>query len=912
MKIFCHRVFTDYKEYWLAGSFFFILTLIFFYRIFLGEVYSPVNLYYHFSPWNAEYTTGGTNGALLSDPIDSFYPSVFELVQSFHRGNLSFWSNNIGLGGPSALETLYFPTNLLFLIVPLNVAPTIDIMLRVFLSQLGMYVMLRSFRLRPASCVLGAVAFVYSMPMIVWLNWAHTRVSMLAPWLLWSARKILAGDNRFVVPTALLTGWMLLGGMPTYAIYYFYIISLYFAYIVFLEYVEKRDLRKSAARCTAYGGALTLGALMATVYVIPFFENMRYTGYMARRESSDIFLENLWKPKYLIHLFDPLYTQTVPMGEHPNEVTNYFGILSLFLFFIAVFLIVYYRKKHFYFFAAASVLIFGCVFSVPGFTLLGKLPFVGSSKGSRLITPFIFIAAIIISKCFDMILDGLDKKALIAGACGSSICMAALFLTGAVNVNGFKLSAGLVTCVVIFVFGMYLLALFQFRHINRQLLCFAIIPVFVFDLFRGGIGYSPSVVYEKSVMGPPTAATDFLEEHTDSERFIALGLWTIFPNASIFYGINDLASHSFMMTEKRVRDFYTAIDDKAYQTATRTSFLSIKNNYLISLAGVKYILENSLENPLNLGAPRKRPVGEFSDGNILKQSFRADKSGLSGITAGFATYGKELTEGAVTYQILDSAGNAIRAGTIQNSDLKDNTPYLIEFEPIRESKGRDFALILFSGDSEPGESPTVWVYDYDQYEQGYLEWNGEDIGNDLIFSLDYIREDLEYITTLSGLKIYENPNALPRAYLTGKVQVYEDPGELWNRMLDEADLSVAYLEDDAGFTLSGGGIREVDELVMDINSFKIKTSAEDDNLLVLAEQYYPGWHVYIDGEESHIYRANYLFNGVFVPNGEHTVEFVYRPRNFFAGAAVSVVVFLGLILSGILIFRKKRTGDADE
>jgi hypothetical protein len=49
------------------------------------------------------------------------------------------------------------------------------------------------------------------------------------------------------------------------------------------------------------------------------------------------------------------------------------------------------------------------------------------------------------------------------------------------------------------------------------------------------------------------------------------------------------------------------------------------------------------------------------------------------------------------------------------------------------------------------------------------------------------------------------------------------------------------------------------------------------SVLVLHDLYYPGWEVAIDGEPAEMLRANYLFRGVWVPAGRHTVTFRFRP-----------------------------------
>ena len=66
--------------------------------------------------------------------------------------------------------------------------------------------------------------------------------------------------------------------------------------------------------------------------------------------------------------------------------------------------------------------------------------------------------------------------------------------------------------------------------------------------------------------------------------------------------------------------------------------------------------------------------------------------------------------------------------------------------------------------------------------------------------------------------------------------------------------------------------------------------------LVFGDPYYPGWQGRIDGERTTLYRANGALRAVFVPEGEHDVEFAYRPASVFLGA-----VLTGLGLAGCLV-----------
>ncbi len=57
------------------------------------------------------------------------------------------------------------------------------------------------------------------------------------------------------------------------------------------------------------------------------------------------------------------------------------------------------------------------------------------------------------------------------------------------------------------------------------------------------------------------------------------------------------------------------------------------------------------------------------------------------------------------------------------------------------------------------------------------------------------------------------------------------------------------------------------------NSVTINTQNSNDGFLVLTDNFYPNWHVTIDGKESRIYKTDYNLRGVFVPKGNHTIKF---------------------------------------
>jgi hypothetical protein len=78
---------------------------------------------------------------------------------------------------------------------------------------------------------------------------------------------------------------------------------------------------------------------------------------------------------------------------------------------------------------------------------------------------------------------------------------------------------------------------------------------------------------------------------------------------------------------------------------------------------------------------------------------------------------------------------------------------------------------------------------------------------------------------------------------------------------------------------------------------ELRATLRKPGLVILADTFYPGWHLTIDGRPSPIYRANRLMRGAAVPAGEHILLYTYDPASFRIGAVISVT---GLMLLSAL------------
>jgi hypothetical protein len=152
--------------------------------------------------------------------------------------------------------------------------------------------------------------------------------------------------------------------------------------------------------------------------------------------------------------------------------------------------------------------------------------------------------------------------------------------------------------------------------------------------------------------------------------------------------------------------------------------------------------------------------------------------------------------------------------------------------------------------------------------------------------------------------LYRINNPVPRAYIVPRAVVERDPTKILERLSSKQfnPLEEVVLEQ----PLSLGSMKdfqaEVRFLRYTNNDATIQTILNSSGVLVLADSFYPGWKVYVDGVETKIMRANYFFRGVLLPPGNHQVIFKYEPASLRYGLIITLTTLI-LLLS---VFIKSR------
>lgn len=165
------------------------------------------------------------------------------------------------------------------------------------------------------------------------------------------------------------------------------------------------------------------------------------------------------------------------------------------------------------------------------------------------------------------------------------------------------------------------------------------------------------------------------------------------------------------------------------------------------------------------------------------------------------------------------------------------------------------------------------------------------------------------------VKIYENVDVRPRAYLVHNVLAVADIDAALTALrgnpairagqtavVEANEAAVDAVDNDASFLRSTAHPTDSATIVAyDPEQVTIAVTTTEAALLVLSDTAFPGWQATVDGEPTPIHTTNVLFRGVEVPPGEHRIVMRYQPTRWRSGVWLTLfgsILWLGLLLLG--------------
>lgn len=153
------------------------------------------------------------------------------------------------------------------------------------------------------------------------------------------------------------------------------------------------------------------------------------------------------------------------------------------------------------------------------------------------------------------------------------------------------------------------------------------------------------------------------------------------------------------------------------------------------------------------------------------------------------------------------------------------------------------------------------------------------------------------------------PGALPRLHFAGDFRVADSEGALLAGLYDPdwRPEGTVWLEGEraraaaaqAKLRIAPGGAAEVLAARFSPNEAEARVRGDGRSLLVFGETRHPGWRATVDGRPAPVLPANFLFQAIAVPEGEHDVRWVFDPVSFRLGVFATLATLAGLGTLGI-------------
>lgn len=417
--------------------------------------------------------------------------------------------------------------------------------------------------------------------------------------------------------------------------------------------------------------------------------------------------------------------------------------------------------------------------------------------------------------------------------------------------------------------------------------------------------FVPSGKVLKTIKKTPLAAAEELED--DSFYRVTSKLNHVLRGASQIYGYYGTAYDS-STTKKSCQDYYRGnglaswymvrmwgYDGRAFMDAlAAVKYYAISKGQEYALPygyeklksveknGKDYELyENTLALPLAYtydSVISEEELGKYSTEQrqeVMLQSAVIEDSDMGTGTAGESIQitGKEVPIRNIVCENVSMEDNIILA----TPGEEKKAAITLEFDGIENSE----VYICIRGVERKDAGRVKIMYssgDYSSYHLSYKKGNAYDIDqSELVMNVGYHKEPVT-----SAVLSFD-----------GEIELGYDDIAVFCQPMDSMQKYTDRLKEDV-----------LENIQMGTDSIKGEISLDEDKLLVFSVPYHRGWTAYVDGKEAEIRRVNFMYMGIDLKAGEHTVELRYSIPGVRISLLISAVSLVIFIIA--LVIRRKR------
>ena len=911
------------RDSFAIGGLVFLVLLFVWPALLPGRVLMPLDIVTQgWSPWQEPNKPVEIHNFMLTDVVNYIYPVKEFMAERIRAGEFPLWNPYIFAGYPFIYNTqagMFYPFSLLYYLLPGIKAVDLTIILQMSLGAGFMYAYLRQIALKRLAAMVGAVIFTFNGVMVVWLEWQAVHAGIIwLPAQLYLVERMarkLAGEPGFkavareVVGLALLFAIPWLGGHWSWTLYTSMTLAVYMALRLdiagrLLAMVRQR--RASAGTGVASAIAVTVASLgggvaLSLVQVLPAFHYLSQT-HRGRLPFAELLRDGLFS-RAIVLLVPNFFGSSVgdnwwgPSYSNDIETAFYCGLLTLLLASLALFV----RRDWFsIFFAGWGALTLLWALGTPVYGLLYLLPVFSGLQPSRAVFLVTICLAVLAAMSVDRLMEpqpGRSRNLMRVVVVGTAVLLLVAlvyFATYRVDVvrtwDYLQPHAILAALFLVGSIGL-LLARLSGRLRPRPFGALALLWL-VADLFAFGHDYNTIGSLEDFY--PEVPITDFLRADPELFRIVTPARGIVFhPNTSLLVRTANISGYEPGILRRTVNFMATAEGESSVRFGRVLMPWYSLESPLLEMLNVKYILTDhdrwAETSELNVAQEQITTWTPLP----AEQLFEMSDAGLQRLDLPLRLAGSP--QGVVTIRVLSVNGAYEFAhAEVDAAELQSEAWHSFFFSPFPSEWGRAFVFrVEFSG-------------------AGGEVLLGGSLHEAAFAAYRLSRPGLVYED--GKTRVYLNEGYFPRAFAVGEATVVADEAAALAAVGDHAgDLDRrVFLElegrqppPDLGSPAAAGSAVTVTSYRL--NRVELRADMAAPGFVVLSDTYYPGWQAAVDGEPTPVYRANSLVRAVYVPAGEHTITFVFRPLDFIAGAVISGLALVACVIILVRTRQRRKT-----
>ncbi len=889
-----------------------------------GKVLMPLDIVTElWPPWQQPQQSAEVHNMLISDVVNYIYPVKTFAADALRDGTFPLWNPHTLTGYPFTYNTqagIFYPLFPLYLLLDGAQAVDLTIVMQMLLGALFIVLYLRQIGLRRLAVLFGGVLFLFNGMMVVWLEWqvVHAAVIWLPLQLFFVERIAVALAHvgadvgravyRYAIAAGIAFAVPWLGGHWNWALYGSMLFGVYAVWRLSL-FVRQR--RRTVAGMWAWMFGVGVG--LSAVQVIPalVYLSQSHRTAFSWADSAERGLLSIANIMLVPNFYGtPLHRNYWgPEALNFNEATAYLGVIGVLLAGMAIFLRRDRLTKFFTVFGSIGLL---WALGTPAYRVLHILPVFNGLFPSRAGYLLLFCGTILAALALDRLLSAESLVHLSPWRRHGAVIWCVVI---GLVVSGYALAyrADVVDSWAfvrryliwfVFLFGSSALLMWaRWRGIlSAAAFGVAVVGLIIVDLFAFGINYNPVTSAEQ--LYPLTDVGRFLQSQPDQFRIVSLAEGEAYPpNTSLVDRLHNVSGYEPGISTRYVNYMAAAEGGDPVRFERKLLPLNAIDSPLLDAINARYIVTIADlfgNEPVPDATAGRPPTGSslipLEPGNAVGLPLTMSEAGLQRIDVPLAVL--DGANGTLQMRVFATDLSAEFAKDTVDVTTIENGMASFYFTPFPAEWGRDFFFdLLFAGEGEVLVGTTA---------DGGLSYQ------------PYYLPRPSLAVEEGKTRIFDNAGAFDRAFIVSQAVVAADGDDALAQVvanqerLDE--LVVIEMDGQAMPPQLVGDSAESTVTITDynLNHVALQTDMAAPGFVVLSDAWYPGWQARLDGERIPLYRANSIVRAVFVPAGNHEIEMVFRPNDFFVAAAISAVTLIIAVIGLAWPERKLQRNGAEE